>query len=96
MRRAPAAAALLAALLACGRVPETALRDEQSRSRRYRDAYETQLGENGELRKRLTAAEQRARACPAGAEPPSQPPPPSTPSTPQPAAPLTQAPERSP
>jgi len=50
-----AAALALLALAACARVPEASLRDEQARSRRYRDAYETALAENAGLKKRLAA-----------------------------------------
>ena len=59
------AAALLAAIFAsaCGRVPEASLRDEQARSRKYRDAYETMSQENDALKKRLGDAEKRAQAC---------------------------------
>lgn len=51
----------------CGRVPEQALRDEQARSRRYRDAYETLQEELTAARARL--AEQKgcaAQPAPAG------------------------------
>ena len=89
--------------LGCGRVPESALRDEQARSRRYRDAYETQAGEVQELRKRLATAEKHAAACTGPAAPPaastSTAPPPtasapaaSTPAAPTPAAPTPAAP----
>jgi hypothetical protein len=37
----------------CSRVPEQALRDEQARSRRYRDAYETLQEEVTALRARV-------------------------------------------
>ena len=37
---------------------------EQARSRRYRDAYESELQQNQELRKRLAESQQRAAACP--------------------------------
>ena len=39
--------------IGCSRVPEQALRDEQARSRRYRDAYETLQEEVTDLRLRL-------------------------------------------
>lgn len=39
--------------LSCGRVPEQSLRDEQARSRRYRDAYETQAVELQQLKEKL-------------------------------------------
>ena len=92
--------------LGCGRVPESALRDEQARSRRYRDAYETQAGEVQELRKRLATAEKHAAACTGPAAPPaastSTAPPPtasapaaSTPAAPTPAAPTAVASEKS-
>ena len=45
----------------CGRVPEQALRDEQARSRRYRDAYETLQEELTAVRARV--AEQRGCAA---------------------------------
>ena len=68
-----AAVGLIALVLAgCGRVPEQALRDEQARSRKYRDAYETGLQENEWLKKRLAETEQRAAAC-AAKTPPSDP-----------------------
>jgi hypothetical protein len=53
-------AALLAALLfaACGH-GDTALRDEQTRSRHYRDAYETQAQEIAQLKARITDLEKR-------------------------------------
>ena len=47
----------------CGRVPEQALRDEQARSRRYRDAYETLQEEVTALRARV--AEKGCAARPA-------------------------------
>ena len=50
------------ALCACSRVPEQALRDEQSRSRRYRDAYETQATEVQALKDRLAQLEQSCKA----------------------------------
>ncbi len=46
-------AALAFAELGCGRVPEQALRDEQARTRRYRDAYETLQEEVTALRARV-------------------------------------------
>lgn len=54
--------ALLAALCACGRVPEQALRDEQARSRHYRDAYETTAAELAAAKARLAELE---KSCPA-------------------------------
>jgi hypothetical protein len=48
------AALLLAA--ACGH-GEAALRAEQDKARRYRDAYETQAQENQQLRKRVVELE---------------------------------------
>ena len=51
------------ALTACSRVPEQQLRDEQARSRRYRDAYEAALAEKQDLLQKLTAAQLRAAAC---------------------------------
>ena len=58
--RCLSAAALL--LLACGRVPEQALRDEQTRTRQYRDAYETTAAELAAARARLAELEQRCAA----------------------------------
>lgn len=49
-------------LVACGRVPEQALRDEQSRARRYRDAYETTAAELAATKARLAELEQRRAA----------------------------------
>ena len=54
--------ALLAAVCACGRVPEQALRDEQARSRHYRDAYETTAAELAAAKARLAEME---KSCPA-------------------------------
>lgn len=63
-----AAVALAAAMLsACGHGAE-ALRDEQARTRRYRDAYESLQTENDQLKERLKKAEEAAAAC----EPPAQ------------------------
>ena len=62
-----AAGALLGSALgltSCG-VPEQALRDEQSRSRKFRDAYESEHEENAALKARLQ--QQEKAACPAGA-----------------------------
>lgn len=56
LRRAALTLSLLAFAavdLGCSRVPEQALRDEQARSRRYRDAYETLQEEVTDLRARL-------------------------------------------
>jgi hypothetical protein len=47
---------------ACDRVPEQALRDEQNRARKYRDAYENEHDENVALRAKL---EQAGKDCPA-------------------------------
>ena len=66
----PLAVAMTVSLIACGRVPGQALRDEQARSRKYRDAYETSLQENEALKKRMAEAEQRAAGCPAAQQPP--------------------------
>jgi hypothetical protein len=49
-------------LVACGRVPEQALRDEQTRARRYRDAYETTAAELAAAKARLAEVEQRCAA----------------------------------
>jgi len=43
--------------VACDRVPEQALRDEQNRSRKYRGAYEAEHDENVALKAKLDAAE---------------------------------------
>ena len=56
-----AAGGLVLLIAACGRVPEQALRDEQARTRRYRDAYETQAAELATLRARLADLEKN---CP--------------------------------
>ena len=53
-------AALL--LAACGKVPEQALRDEQARARRYRDAYESTAAELAAAKARLAELEQRCAA----------------------------------
>jgi hypothetical protein len=52
--------ALLAVLLAaaCGH-GDAALREEQARTRHYRDAYETQAQEVQQLRKRVAELEQK-------------------------------------
>jgi hypothetical protein len=52
--------ALLALLLAaaCGH-GDAALREEQARTRHYRDAYETQAQEVQQLRKRVAELEQK-------------------------------------
>jgi hypothetical protein len=54
-------AALAVCGAGCGKVPEQALRDEQARSRRYRDAYETLQEEVTALRAR--AAEREKSGC---------------------------------
>ncbi len=54
-----AAAALLLAA-ACGH-GDAALREEQAKTRRYRDAYETQAQEIQQLKKRV--AELEAKGC---------------------------------
>lgn len=56
---------LLAALLAaaCGH-PEIALRDEQAKSRRYRDAYETGAAELLQLKARVAELEKKRCASP--------------------------------
>ena len=50
--------ALVCALsgLACDRIPEQVLRDEQARARQYRDAFESEHDENVQLRARLEKA----------------------------------------
>jgi len=57
-----AACGLVAAALACSRVPEQALRDEQARARQYRDAYETTAAELVAAKARLSEIEQRCAA----------------------------------
>jgi cell division protein FtsB len=59
---APLVAVLLTLLSGCGRVPEQALRDEEARSRRYRDAYESLQGEVASLKAKVEKLEQ---GCPA-------------------------------
>jgi hypothetical protein len=54
-----AAAALLLAA-ACGH-GDAALREEQAKTRRYRDAYETQAQETQQLKKRV--ADLEAKGC---------------------------------
>ena len=49
-------------LAACSRVPEQALRDEQTRARRYRDAYETTAAELAAAQARLAELEQHCAA----------------------------------
>lgn len=63
MRRAAVGLALV--LAGCGGVSEQALRDEQARARRYRDAYETQGEELKALRERLAALQAQGCAGPA-------------------------------
>jgi hypothetical protein len=62
--RLAAGGALAAALLAgCGgKVPEQALRDEQARTRHYRDAYETAAAELAAAKARVAELEQRCAA----------------------------------
>lgn len=60
LRRCLFVAALL--LTACGRVPEQALRDEQARARRYRDAYETTAAELAAAKARLAELQQHCGA----------------------------------
>ena len=48
---------------ACGH-SESVLRDEQAKSRRYRDAYETQAAELAQVKARLAALEKKACAAP--------------------------------
>ena len=50
-------------LAGCGH-SESALRDEQSKSRRYRDAYETQAAELAQLKARLAELEKKRCASP--------------------------------
>jgi hypothetical protein len=50
----------LVAAAGCGH-GEAALREEQARTRRYRDAYETQAQLNSQLKKRV--AELEAQGC---------------------------------
>jgi hypothetical protein len=49
--------ALALLVIGCGRVPEQALRDEQARARRYRDAYETTAAELTVAKARLAELE---------------------------------------
>ena len=56
------------ASLGCSRVSEQALRDEQARSRMYRDAYETQAAELAALKAKLAAG---AKICPAASPVPT-------------------------
>ena len=50
-------------LIACGgRVPEQALRDDQARTRQYRDAYETTAAELAATKARLAALEKSCSA----------------------------------
>jgi len=56
------ACGVLAAALACSRVPEQALRDEQARARRYRDAYETTAAELAATKARLAELEKSCAA----------------------------------
>ena len=55
--------ALALSELGCGRVPEQALRDEQARTRRYRDAYETLQQEVTALRARVAEGQ---KSCATG------------------------------
>ena len=48
---------------ACGH-SEAALRDERAKSRRYRDAYETQAAELAQLKARMANLEKKACASP--------------------------------
>lgn len=48
---------------ACGH-SEAALRDEQAKSRRYRDAYETQAEQLARLKARLAELEKRGCTAP--------------------------------
>lgn len=50
-------------LSACGH-SDGALRDEQSRARRYRDAYESQASEIVQLKARIAELERRSCASP--------------------------------
>ena len=65
MKRLALASPLWAALAAsaCGH-SDGALRDEQARTRRYRDAYETQAAELAQLKARLTELEKRSCSSP--------------------------------
>ncbi len=57
--RGAACGFLLTALGCGGRVPEQALRDEQARTRQYRDAYETTAAELAAAKARLSELEKR-------------------------------------
>jgi hypothetical protein len=59
LTRAVLAVALPFVALACDRVPEQALRDEQSRSRQYREAFESEHDENVALRARVEQLEKK-------------------------------------
>lgn len=55
--------AVLAALLAasCAHPDGAAIREEQAKARRYRDAYEAQVLEIAQLKGRIAELEQRCR-----------------------------------
>ena len=57
--RAGMRAALLLVLLAACSHGEAALKEEQTRSRHYRDAYETQAQEIAQLKAKLAELEKR-------------------------------------
>lgn len=73
MTRAEAVAALALLGAACARVPEQALRDEQAKSRAYRDAYETQAAELQALKDKLAASagQKQCEGSPAAASAPA-------------------------
>ncbi len=71
LRKLVAAAAVLSGI-SCG-IPEQSLRDEQLRTRRYRDAYESAHDENQDLRARnaqleLTLLQEKKRCAPPPAD----------------------------
>ena|GEM_PF-1316873 len=56
--------AILLGVIGCGgTVPEQALRDEQARTRQYRDAYETTAAELAAAKARLAALEKSCSAA---------------------------------
>lgn len=54
---------LLLLAAGCGH-SESALRDEQAKSRRYRDAYETQAAELAQVKARVAQLEKKACVSP--------------------------------
>jgi hypothetical protein len=62
LRLAACGGVAAALVVGCGKVPEQALRDEQTRARHYRDAYETTSAELAATKARLAEVEQRCAA----------------------------------